>query len=221
MTITNIENTLNTLEILHPDLDEAGLFALLNAGGWEEKNINDAIVLFRNKDRVKANHSLALFNPTEEKNVLPEVIDTTHELLEHNPNINQTQMIESVVEKNEKEIGTFVPTQVNNKNDFKIKSSLEIYSTPLEKEGDSFPENLPLVPFESTARVWSFSKYKNLFHGDFVSEEKKVETPVITDNKVDEVVLRSNKDDKLLLTAYVSLFTILLLLGYMYISGRL
>lgn len=49
-----------------------------------------------------------------------------------------------------------------------------------EKEDEKnvpLPENLPLLPFESSPHVWSFNKYKDVFHKDAqVKEEIKVIT---------------------------------------------
>ncbi len=47
MTIAEIESTLRTLRIRHPNLDEELLVTLLTAGGWEEKVIKDAVSIFR------------------------------------------------------------------------------------------------------------------------------------------------------------------------------
>lgn len=49
MTIAEIESTLQTLLTRHPNLDEGMLVTLLTASSWEGKNIQDAVVLFKNK----------------------------------------------------------------------------------------------------------------------------------------------------------------------------
>jgi hypothetical protein len=45
------------------------------------------------------------------------------------------------------------------------------------------PDNLPLLPFESSPHVWSFSRYKNVFH----SEPKQPEVPQVTPRTVTPV----------------------------------
>lgn len=47
MTIAEIESTLRTLRTRHLNLDEEMLITLLTAGGWENKTIQEAIVVFR------------------------------------------------------------------------------------------------------------------------------------------------------------------------------
>ncbi len=104
------------------------------------------------------------------------------------------------------------------------------------------PDNLPLLPFESSPHVWSFSKYKDVFHRDIASEEKmKVitvmpqESSIISENKSDphkgkeisdkEVILEAvplnRQDESLAFLAGVMLLVIILILGYMYSNGRL
>jgi hypothetical protein len=107
------------------------------------------------------------------------------------------------------------------------------------------PSNLPLLPFESSPHVWSFSKYKDVFHSDapiheeikvisVMPEEASVKQVVQESPKVrtypemvkdEEVVIESvplRKDDKpLVFLATIMLFAIILILGYMYSNGRL
>lgn len=107
------------------------------------------------------------------------------------------------------------------------------------------PGNLPLLPFESSPHVWSFSKYKDVFHSDApVHEEIKVITVMPEETSVKQVVqvpqkvtvypeitkdegviiesVPLRKDDKpLVFLATIMLFAIILILGYMYSNGRL
>jgi hypothetical protein len=56
MTIAEIESTLRTLAIRHPNLDDELLVTLLTAGGWESKVIKDALSLFKsNPNKYKQN----------------------------------------------------------------------------------------------------------------------------------------------------------------------
>lgn len=109
------------------------------------------------------------------------------------------------------------------------------------------PGNLPLLPFESSPHVWSFSKYKDIFHKEaphkeevqlitvMPREEKSSETIPVKVSK--EVVSSTSKvldeevslekipltkgDESLVFLAGVMLFAIILILGYMYSNGRL
>ncbi len=104
------------------------------------------------------------------------------------------------------------------------------------------PSNLPLLPFESSPHIWSFSKYKDMFHKEEIqvitvmpqkekesikvskdSSQEKL-TPQI--NEIDEEVTLNKvpltKGDKSLISlAGMMLFVIILILGYMYSNGRL
>ena len=41
-----------------------------------------------------------------------------------------------------------------------------------EKKETEIPANLPLLPFESSSHVWSFSRYKDVFHGETMPEKE-------------------------------------------------
>ena len=113
-----------------------------------------------------------------------------------------------------------------------------------EKQG-VLPSNLPLLPFESSPHIWSFAKYKDVFHKEAtVQEEIKVinvmpqeassfvvkekvfeEKPYIKIGEDVEVVMETiplRKDDKpLVFLATIMLLAIIVILGYMYSNGRL
>jgi hypothetical protein len=101
-------------------------------------------------------------------------------------------------------------------------------------------DNLPLVPFESSPHVWSFSEYKNTYHKD----ETPKEDPLIQNKNVthhvpsgvvtsaplhselgEEITLEKTPmtkgDESLVVLASFMLFAIILILGYMYSNGRL
>lgn len=85
MTINDIENSLKTLKNNHLNLDEPTLITLLTAGGWDEKDIRDAVVIFRNTSIDKgARPEEDLLVPTEREYILPETADVTHTLLDNN-----------------------------------------------------------------------------------------------------------------------------------------
>ncbi len=116
-----------------------------------------------------------------------------------------------------------------------------------EAKQAEIPSNLPLLPFESSPHIWSFSKYKDVFHSDSSKKEeiqvisvmpqatqvvqnstlqKPEEEKKVTFIREDkEVVVESvplRKDDKaLVFLAGVMLLAIILILGYMYSNGRL
>ncbi len=96
------------------------------------------------------------------------------------------------------------------------------------------PENLPLKPFESTGHVWSFSKYKELFHRDAKNEEvvdisPKHEEHIRNEDEGESLTKKikikrtgfDGEDESLIFLTGVTLFIILILLAYMYSNGRL
>jgi hypothetical protein len=109
------------------------------------------------------------------------------------------------------------------------------------------PSNLPLLPFESSPHIWSFSKYKDMFHKDALHKEEiqlitvmpreekstvtapvkglqevSVNTPQVQDKEVSlEKIPMTKGDESLVFLAGMMLFAIILILGYMYSNGRL
>jgi hypothetical protein len=72
------------LEELHSNLDENLLITLLKSSGWEEKNIDEALLVFRNQNKIGNSSTQPTLPPLEEEKILPEIIDASHELLAHN-----------------------------------------------------------------------------------------------------------------------------------------
>ena len=104
------------------------------------------------------------------------------------------------------------------------------------KKDTELPHNLPLLPFESSSHVWSFSNYKNTFHADTVLEKENNIPPIVLKEKkpdylpyrveddeeinVEKIPLTKG-DESLVFLAGVMLLVIILILGYMYSNGRL
>lgn len=128
--------------------------------------------------------------------------------------------------------------------------SLITHEEPVQQKVTSkeveIPGNLPLLPFESSPHVWSFSRYKDVFHGETVP--KKVEDKPLPQEKevinppqevIQEEVSKKHQeespdeeitlertpltkgDESLVFLAGVMLLVIILILGYMYNNGRL
>lgn len=243
MTLSETEETIKTLQSRHQGLNEEMLITLLQAGGWENKHIEEAKMIFRSL----GNRSIAL-SKVESKNVpLPPLqeshlfipqADVDHLLEEHNTvtevvSVPQPQSL--VVER--------VPVQQN-------------------RNKEELPHNLPLRPFETSEHIWPFSRYRDVFYGDLPAEPKiektevkthvnvtpqvtvHVDTPApqppevrVVEKIVERIVEKpvpyavpvsthtapqtGGGDEKLVILACVMLLTILLLLGYMYSNGRL
>lgn len=127
----------------------------------------------------------------------------------------------------------------------KDKESLIVHEEILKEvprvvREEKIPENLPLLPFESSPHVWSFSRYKDVFHGEVMPEEVKQEPQQVNVASVqsapqkhvihdvsleDEIVVEeiplNKEDESLVFLAGVMLLGIILILGYMYSNGRL
>jgi hypothetical protein len=115
-----------------------------------------------------------------------------------------------------------------------IREEVRPLSRDIDKEA-LLPPNLPLVPFESSPHVWSFSEYKDTYHKDLpvsnqessVENSKEVHVQKV-DQKVEEdeeILLEKTPmtkgDESLVFLASMMLFVIILILGYMYSNGRL
>lgn len=205
MTINDIENILVTLENRHPDLNDAMLITLLKAGGWEEKNIHDAVLIFRNTNggrKKKAEHqelTPILENPIlpniEEKEFLPEVMDSSHTLLEHNPE-------KEIILEKEDELKS-------------VAEQILVQDAGYIQKGE-LPGNLPLRPFESSPHVWPLSLYDEVFHDNKNKEEMKECVEIkeeIKHNHFDFSNVLKNKDSRLAIFTGLILTMILVMLS--------
>ena len=234
MTISEIESTLKTLETRHPKLDEAMLVTLLRAGGWEEKVIQEAIMVFRGGGK-KSTPEVKMFQVTETSHVLPEIVHTDHLLVSHTD--GSTAMVNLEKTHTEAHIENTVTEIVE------PQSLIEPVVTVVPPQEAELPDNLPLRPFESTSQVWPFSRYKDVFHGEVMpgsaSEDSKwtpepvrvfarqeaqakvIEKHIVVDHVRISRTPLSSKDEKLIVLTCTMLLMIVLLLVYMYSNGRL
>ncbi len=138
----------------------------------------------------------------------------------------------------------------SNKDPVSLITSEDIPHRTFGEKKVEIPNNLPLLPFESSPHVWSFSKYKDTFHSEPKDKENKEEIQVITvmprtveklvnpasfleknekspdttyqDKEVAlEKVPLNRQDQSLVFLAGIMLLVIILILGYMYSNGRL
>lgn len=247
MTINEIQTTIDLLRSRHPQLDERLLTTLLLAGGWEQKHIEEAKLLFKGraavaKDVLEPEEKL-LASPHDM--LLEEHTAKSVASLETSPN----EIRESLAPKAEDtEVATpqEVVVQADSLEPAGVtlveevepeKESLIIREEPPlpPKKQVELPENLPLKPFEESSHVWPFSRYKDVFHGETmpqkaeeVSRQASVELPAQqkdTDNDPQYIHFSKTPltkgDEGLIVTACTLFVIILLLLGYMYSNGRL
>jgi hypothetical protein len=232
MTLHEIEETLATLESRHGRLDEAMLVTLLRAGGWEEKDIEDAKTLFEGRG------SSSFDTVAPEAKALPDGIDPSHLLMDHNEGVPQA-IAQPPKEPQEE------------------PSSLIVEQSAGSGRKEELPHNLPLRPFETSEHVWPFSRYKDVFYGDTDEAEAPAPSPVpapvphapipvpvqkehvfipaspppqstpplgktpILNPYQPPTATKAKGEDRLVMLASVMLLAILLLLGYMYKNGRL
>jgi hypothetical protein len=337
MTLSEIELTLTELVSRHPNLDLELLRTLLLAAGWEDKNIQEAVTLFKQKgiEGLKGTHDdisessqvqaltvepvvdtqvpqteITFYQPdgTEEgklqaftespSNHKPEEKKESDEKKDNQPNpVLEVEVAENTkeqvfpeisldaVDKEEKQ--DTVQTNVTPKEE-KIEDLAgakeediaqaitfeeiatqkkedahdEVIQQPKEpqsliiteptsvayvpKKDVQIPEDLPLLPFESSPHVWSFSKYKDTFHGDTLSETKTPNPPASVQKEQSQIspiapqpqvtpqvpthipvevdgekVPMNKSDESLVFLAGIMLLAIILILGYMYSNGRL
>lgn len=172
MNLHEIEETLEQLRSRHNGLNEAMLVTLLRSGGWEEKNIQEALFLFRSQgtggDKETRTKEVESLPPLQSEPDLPPPIDEHHLLLDHN---TETPVAEGGVP-------AFVPIPDKANDPQSLVSSGQLTRT----QKDEIPHNLPLRPFETSDHVWPFSRYRDVFYGDSpepkmeTKEEKKIET---------------------------------------------
>lgn len=165
MTLHEIEETLHELQSRHPGLSEALLVTLLRSGGWEEKNIQEALFLFRSggaepgKDASATNVADAL-PVVETESVLPPPVDEKHLLMEHNDETPSHIEVQTAPPEPQSFVNNLTESIPNKK--------------------DELPHNLPLRPFETSEHIWPFARYRDVFYGEAVpkaevKEEKKIE----------------------------------------------
>ncbi len=272
MTLSEIETTLEELVLRHQNLTTELLTTLLVSAGWEEKNVKEAITLFKKGITVKPKsiqtgekkqeakpveevrptkgnekEEITFYQPdgSEEKelhgftteaippressvvttngvisaisNIVPEITVTTtkedapvkEEQQEtsltkdteknrnddvHNDTRKTDEGNDDTAKTNPKDVPyTNEPIQPQEQKtkpliispnttsllDVVEPQSLVIHEEETPKRADTkkteIPEDLPLLPFESSPHVWSFSRYKNVFHGE-APPKKEAET---------------------------------------------
>ncbi len=319
MTLSETELILEELGARHPNLTKDLLTTLLIAAGWEEKTIQEATMLFSQRELKKNRTSIPLNDiqksaekketpPNLENQILTKTIQ--EDITFYQPDgseegelhfskdkepvkkevqkeveksiiaiVNETtvaehtkdQLLESVVTPSENDSNNelLVSNEVEKKNTvlkfsgddgLMLEKSKEVVSLvsheePQKRKSEEkvvdLPNNLPLLPFESSPHVWPFSKYKDVFHSDpivrdsiqiitvmprieeipikkapLVQEQEKKDAYNKKEDKEDrEVVLKkvqlTRQDESLVFLAGVMLLAIILILGYMYSNGRL
>ncbi len=218
MTINEIESTLASLRSRHPDLDETMLTTLLLAAGWDDRSRNDALAVFRGRSAVVAQKKMESFPPLQTEPVLPPTVEGDHLLLSHNPETEEVTVTPVTLEK-----VTFVEH---------VEEPQSLIIPPVKvvspKEEVEPPHNLPLRPFETTPHIWSFARYKDVFHGESIPQkevevivDRPVVVPVFVPVATPQTIPLDKKDESLVVLASVCLLVILLLLGYMYSNGRI
>ena len=272
MTLSEIETILEQLVVRHPNLDTILLTTLLSSAGWEEKRIKEATVLFSQRKQIVQNIHVPL-----KQNVAAEVqqqtaiatVDSVKKeesepqkefikevkqgvvLLEKEETILvqapvvEALKVEPVVEQVVEQVLAAIPSKEKEPESLIVHEEISMRRN--QERDVEIPGNLPLLPFESSPHIWSFSKYKDMFHKDtpykeeiqlitvMPQEEKssqqssvKVSSEAITttskvfDEEVSLVKSPMTKgDESLVFLAGMMLFVIILILGYMYSNGRL
>ncbi|HCC06196.1 TPA: hypothetical protein DEP94_02480 [Candidatus Nomurabacteria bacterium] len=224
MTINEIQLNVDQLKERHPKLNEELMSTLLLAGGWDESSIKEAVMLFKS-GQINEKSNLAL--PHQDNVSLLELPKLS--LLE------EKKEDKEIIEETQKEslVTSLVDNSLTNK--IKVKATL--------------PDDLPLKPFEASHNIWTFSRYKDIFHGNEKEEdieekveEKKVpekempkvevaekeEKIIIPEQKVSKVeklslvkVPITKEDERIILTIGMLLLIVVILVIYMYLNGRI
>jgi hypothetical protein len=89
MTVREIENIVRTLCSRHADLDESMLSILLRAGGWEDSLIRDALSIFARYQKTRSVLPVGkLLNPSQQENILPNVLSQNNTLISHSDSLS-------------------------------------------------------------------------------------------------------------------------------------
>jgi len=230
MTLHEIEETVQTLTSRHRGLDEAMLVTLLRAGGWEEKDIEEAKLLWRSHARASLVKSV---DHQSQQAILPPTIDIEHLLVAHNEP-ETVAAPESLVAPPSKEADReALPHNLPLR---PFETSEHIW--PFSRYRDVFyGEEEIKKPIEQSE---SQDSVHIELRDETPPELEKTERPlreIVQEKKIERVVEKSvpeippvadassvklsGGDEKLVVTACVMLILILLLLGYMYSNGRL
>lgn len=211
MTLHEIEETLRTLVARHAGLDEKQLLVLLRAGGWEEKTIQEAILVFRG--------GVSLGEQT-----LPQPVDEEHRIPEH------VEPAPSVSKTVETSVSLVQHTEVAPREDLPHNLPLRPFETsehiwPFARYRDVFyGEQRPLAKEMTITRV---ERHKVPLSVPSQPQPTPTPQPIFVVKEVpiahhDALPQHEEKgDEKLVFIASFMLVAILLLLGYMYSNGRL
>jgi hypothetical protein len=235
MTLHEIESTLATLSSRHAGLDEGMLVTLLLAGGWDAKDIEEAKLLFRGQRSVDTEtDSLPALPEHPEPILLEPEIGPDHELLEHNP-----------LPSHEERVSLLKESDTAFKEEFPHNLPLRPFETsehiwPFSRYRDVFygdvldsgppPEKIVKVHVEEppipqpTPEVIKVSAPEPIQVAPAPVEPEKIQPISFRPDSIpkkSQTVSSSKGEDKLVMTATIMLFAILLLLGYMYSNGRL
>lgn len=227
MNLTDVEKAVVELSSRHPDLNKEFLRTLLEASGWDGKNIKEAEVILSARlaiptqgksglgfpaSRILTNQTaktdITFFHPdgTEEGDLAIQESDEVGikeknletKLIEVDPKVDLSEKEKELSAEMTVENGGLGPHVQNASSEkvvtFAKEESLIVSADrprPSLRTAD-IPENLPLVPFESSPHVWSFGRYKDTFHPDQdVAPEVRIE-PVIQAKQQEEKQIESH-----------------------------
>jgi hypothetical protein len=223
MRLHEIELALKSILHINKDLNKERLQTLLEAAGWEEGDIRDAIIMWETEslapvDEIDSDHLLS--SSTVE--MLPE-IKVEKVLSEPTPKeelfpAREDAYIPEVTGQAEKkeEAPTILPAP-----------SIPEKQPRTTKEED-LPRDLPLRPYDSSYVTVPLEDYEKRFAPHITPPEKPAPaaTPVVHIAKASFEEARMGapleKEDKYIVVLAIIMFLVLmLLLGYMYSNGRI
>jgi hypothetical protein len=268
MKLYDIRAALKNLVQINKELNEEKLTSLLQAAGWEEQDIKDAILLWKTnsfEDAPTTDHNVDLILK-EDMHPSTETLDTTttifadteiskvdslikqgegdinQEIIETANTETKTQAPTPEVETQKDPITNVVASEDSLPPRESVFSHVSKMTTPEE-----LPHNLPLRPYESSHVTVPLNEYQKRFASHVKSKIDTMHSPdtsaapvaTYTNNKptieqpitiVKQEVIRIEKiveapletEDKYLVFIASSLFiVIIMILGYMQMSGRL
>lgn len=225
MTINEIEATLHTLEKRHLNLTEDTLLTLLKASSWEEKQIQEALAIFRVAHTLPEGHetsterspvlektnsptsspevsAMVYYDSTGSEERKPEILTDATTIRNDIPIIKSGADLSYVQPKAvEKEPGTQAQPQPPKTTEPESLIIPTVTQTAPAKKVDP-PGNLPLKPFESSDHVWPLSRYNDVFHGDVPPVLSRTEAKLVEEHKDDHKKEEPEKVVKLKRTGF-------------------
>lgn len=227
MNLTDVEKAVVELSSRHSGLTKEFLRTLLEASGWEEKNIKEAEVILSARLAIPAQDGMKVNSrvPHTPSDITAKAditffhSDGTEEGELVIPEAMEVPKRETASKKDVVHLPTDTPSEKTDVSQIVVVEKEDVPMFPEDRflkdemphiEEESLitandkpkltiksleiPDNLPLVPFESSPHIWSFGRYKDTFHPDQMNTSVVYQgtEPRVEEKKIEEKHLESH-----------------------------